>query len=262
MIRLVFHLLKRFGAVRRAQVGRVALLTVALLAFSTTGFLYFELEHKPDLLWGDAFWWSVVTMTTVGYGDLFPSTPAGRYLIGFPTMLFGIGVLGYLFSTVASFLLEARSRELRGMAELFVQQHILVIHYPSEARLLGLLDELRADPSTKSLPVVLIDEQLEELPPSLSDRGLRFVRGAATKESVLAKAMVADAKHAILLARHPTDPSSDDSTLAAVLTLEHVNPAVRTVAECVDPERVPLMRRAGCDAVVCLAEMSSSVLVS
>lgn len=52
---------------------------------------------------GDALWWAVVTITTVGYGDLYPVTAAGR-ITGFFVMLAGIGIIGALASIFASFL--------------------------------------------------------------------------------------------------------------------------------------------------------------
>lgn len=262
MIRVLFTLLQRFGAARRQQLSRVALLTLLLLCLSATGFHSFELPNKPELTWGDSFWWALVTMTTVGYGDFFPTTAAGRFLVGFPTMILGISVLSYLLSTVAGFLIETHSKERKGMAQILAKGHILVVHHPSRERVLGLLDELAADESTRSASVVLIDDTLDEIPPELSERGVQLVAGTPTKEAVLARANAAFAKHAIVLAKDPNDPASDDHTLAVTLTLENLHPHLFTVAECVDPERVGLLRRAGCDSVVCLAELSSSLLVS
>lgn len=55
--------------------------------------------------YGDALWWAVVTVTTVGYGDDFPVTPAGRG-VAVVLMLVGIGLVGVLTATIASYFLE------------------------------------------------------------------------------------------------------------------------------------------------------------
>lgn len=55
--------------------------------------------------YGDALWWAIVTVTTVGYGDKFPVTPGGRG-VAVVLMLVGIGLIGVLTATVASFFVE------------------------------------------------------------------------------------------------------------------------------------------------------------
>ena len=57
---------------------------------------------------GDALWWAVVTITTVGYGDFFPVTALGR-LTGFVVMLAGVGIIGALASILASLLVTSPS---------------------------------------------------------------------------------------------------------------------------------------------------------
>lgn len=57
--------------------------------------------------YGDALWWAVVTVTTVGYGDRYPVTPAGRG-IAVVLMLVGIGLVGVITASVASFFVEER----------------------------------------------------------------------------------------------------------------------------------------------------------
>lgn len=54
---------------------------------------------------GDALWWAIATVTTVGYGDEFPVTPAGRGVAVF-LMLVGIALLGVLTANIAAFFLE------------------------------------------------------------------------------------------------------------------------------------------------------------
>ena len=261
MIRVLFTLLRRVVVIKRGPALKVVLLTALLVSFSSSGFMYFEQAEKPDLGWPDAFWWAIVTMATVGYGDIFPVTTGGRYLIGVPTMLFGISILGYLLSTLATFLIEARSKELKGMGELSVRDHILLIHFPGTARVQAVLAELRSDPKTKEAKVVLIDAALEELPEELAEAGLQFVRGDASKESTLERACFLDARFAIILSRDPNDPSTDNANLAAALTLEHLHPGIFTVSECIDPERVELLHKAGCDAVVCLTALATNLVV-
>lgn len=54
---------------------------------------------------GDALWWAVVTMSTVGYGDVFPVTTAGR-MVGVAMMVVGVSMLGIVTATVAAWFLE------------------------------------------------------------------------------------------------------------------------------------------------------------
>jgi voltage-gated potassium channel len=59
---------------------------------------------------GEALWWAVVTITTVGYGDFYPVTLAGR-LTGFLVMLAGVGIIGALASILASILVTSPSND-------------------------------------------------------------------------------------------------------------------------------------------------------
>lgn len=60
------------------------------------------LEHKS---FGDAIWWSIVTTTTVGYGDISPVTTAGR-VIAIILMIFGVGLIGMLTGTITTFFVD------------------------------------------------------------------------------------------------------------------------------------------------------------
>ena len=74
--------------------------TVSVLA-GTFGMMHFE-----HMSFQDALWWSFVTATTVGYGDLSPSTNAGR-IIASLMMIVGIGLIGSLTSSITSFFLNS-----------------------------------------------------------------------------------------------------------------------------------------------------------
>ena len=76
-----------------------------VLVVSSVLVIQFE-SQSPDAniqTGGDALWWAVVTITTVGYGDRFPITLLGR-MTGFTVMVAGIGIIGALASILASIL--------------------------------------------------------------------------------------------------------------------------------------------------------------
>ena len=58
----------------------------------------------------DALWWSACTITTVGYGDIYPVTPAGR-LVAVLTMIVGVSTLAVVTARIAQFLLEEKSTD-------------------------------------------------------------------------------------------------------------------------------------------------------
>jgi voltage-gated potassium channel len=92
---------------RHRGLFRVLLAATGLLFLGAWAVLLFE-RHAPGSnihSYGDSLWWAVVTVTTVGYGDRFPVTPGGR-AVAVVLMLIGIGLIGVLTATVASFFVQ------------------------------------------------------------------------------------------------------------------------------------------------------------
>jgi voltage-gated potassium channel len=88
----------------------VALIVVYL---SGMGIYHFEHEVQPDRFASvfDGLWCAVVTLTTVGYGDLYPVTPGGR-LFTFVVLILGLGVIAVPSGLLASALSRVRAEEL------------------------------------------------------------------------------------------------------------------------------------------------------
>jgi voltage-gated potassium channel len=242
---------------------RVGVLLAAVIAYGASGFMFFEIAAKPGLTWADAFWWTVVTLTTVGYGDYAPASASGRFFVALPLMVFGIGLLGYVLTLAATALVESKTRELAGMGTMKFDKHVVIVNMPSLGKVERLLDELLhttgLGPRTD---VVLIDEELAQLPIELAERNVHFVRGNPARDETLARAAISTASFAVVLSRRAGDPHSDDQAVAVVLAIEAHNRAIHSVVECVDPSMEELLRKAGSDSIVCTARFDAHFVVS
>jgi voltage-gated potassium channel len=240
---------------------RVALMLVAILLYGSTGFVYFEGPARPDLRISDGFWYSLATVTTVGYGDLAPDTLGGRVVIALPLMVVGISLLGYVLSVSASTLVQSKAKELHGMTDHRLSGHLIIFNFPSVAKVERLLEEIAADREfSAGRKVLLVDENLVELPAELERRDVLFVRGNPTREETLQRASVDHATHAVVLAQKPGDPHSDDLNVAVTLAIESKRRKLFTVVECIDYETEELLRKAGCDRVVCTSRFDAHFL--
>jgi len=92
-------------------VASVSMITFLVLALCSSGILLAERSPESSIVTAeDAVWWSITTITTVGYGDLYPVTLPGR-LIAAALMFTGVGLFGTLSGVIAGFFLGGRKRE-------------------------------------------------------------------------------------------------------------------------------------------------------
>lgn len=107
---LVFRSLREFFGVlfvsrTRGGLASVFAITFLVLTLASTGILFCERGPEANIRTAeDAVWWSVTTITTVGYGDTYPVTRMGR-ILATGLMFTGVGLFGTLSGVVASFFL-------------------------------------------------------------------------------------------------------------------------------------------------------------
>ena len=88
------QIFKRVISNRRDELYTTALIMIALMFFSATMIYLLEREAQPKHFSGvfSALWWAVAALTTVGYGDIAPTTPVGQALAAF-VMILGYGII-------------------------------------------------------------------------------------------------------------------------------------------------------------------------
>ena len=234
----------------RENLFRLLVVIVALVLAGAAGLTVFEQDQPFD----DALWWAIVTVTTVGFGDIAPASLGGR-LIGVVLMFFGIGVLGMFTATIAGVFVENRMRKERGMGSVDLERHIILCEWNN--RTAEILKDLRADQRGADAPIVLVAD-IETKP--VTDEQLFFVRGKLNEET-LKRAGIERAATVVLVGDRALEHDARDAkAVLSVLTVESLNPAVHSIVEVASEENVTHCERAGADEIIVGAEFSSRVI--
>lgn len=214
----------------------------------------------------DGIWWAIVTLTTVGFGDITPVTTLGRILaavvmvLGMFTLALFAGIVG---TTLLRSIVRLREDSFRMASH---TNHIVVCGYAPSARLL--LDALLAEVDTNEQEILVFaqGERPEDLSPEFT-----WISGDPTRESELDKVRLPYASTAILLGdRSVPIQAADATTILVVFTMRSYmaqqaesgrrHAPLYIVAEVLDPENCGHLRTAGADEVVETSQLGASLM--
>ena len=211
------------------------------------------------------FWWAIVTMTTVGYGDFSPSTPEGRLFAVF-IMFAGIALVSLLTASISSIYVAKRIREDKGLEKINISDHIVLCGWNQNAE--SIIDSLRNLSEKDSLHLVLVNDIHEDIVNHLrnkyKDIDLHFVAGDFTSEEILKRASIEDAKTVVVIPNIDDEKigSPDEKTIFATLTIKSISSTVRVVAYLMQRENLTHIRRANVDEVVLSDDFGAYMLAS
>lgn len=189
----------------------------------------------------DALYMTTITVTTIGFKEVFPLSPAGR-LFTMVLAYAGIGVILLIASEFARAMLETDLRRVLGIRRELklmkkLKNHIVVCGHGRMGQ--AVVDVLRQ----RQLPFVVVDVDPDHCR-ELEDQGQHVVRGDATDEKVLVSTNIAQAKTII------TCLADDAHNVYTILLARQLNPDLTVIARAVENDAEERLKLAGADRVL------------
>ena len=218
----------------------VLALTVAVVYIGRDGYVD---TNDPSAKVGfvDALYYSTVTLSTTGYGDIAPFTSGARLVNVFVITPLRIAFLVLLIGTTIE-VLASPSREMFRASRWrkYMQDHIVVIGYGTKGR--SAVETLLNNGVPKK-SIVIVDPSQAALGDAHAD-GLAVVTGDATRREVLRRAGVQHARQVIITTNR------DDSTVLCALNVRQLSADTYIVAAVREQNNVPLVRQSGANSVI------------
>ena len=208
-------------ALRARVTGWRLPLLIVLVVFLTSWLAMALVEPASSEIAAPAnYWWYfVVTAATVGYGDLFPTSVAGR-VVGAYVIVGGIVTLTLLFTQLADYISTLKGKRMRGAVTVDLDDHVVLLGYTA-GRTERIIRELTAEGRLRIVLCAWDDVGEHPLP---EQHDVLFVRGDLTRADVMERAGVARARTAVI------DGRDDNETLAIAVAVDHAAPDIHLVA--------------------------------
>jgi voltage-gated potassium channel len=228
-------------------------IVLALLFYGCTSWLLLHLAGEESLTHSvDFIYWLVVTGSTVGYGDLSPSTTAGKYLVSFYIIPMGLSIFALVLGRIANWVSNQWQKGARGLKSLDIEDHILVLGWNGHRtiRLLELL--IRERTFIKDDPVIVLCVRVDITNPLPGQ--IEFVKVTTfSNDTDMDRACVAKARVVLM------DNPEDDLTMTTALYCSQRNPDAQMVAYFNDESLVSLLQK-HCPNVECTPSVAVEML--
>jgi len=235
----------------------VGVLGVSILG-NTLSFWYFERAGLAPSL-SDSLWYSVISITTIGYGDLSSNTAGARIGTAFFIIIIGLTAFTTSIGMLVDWVVELRDKEKSGMGTPAARGHLLIVNFPSETRVRQIIEEFSSDRHHKEREVIVVTDETERLPFGMPN--VSFVRGSPLEKETYERASIEHADQAIILSTGYDDPRSDSFVASVAFVIETLNPRTKIVAECLDPKHAILFSASEHVSLVYTISVANNLLV-
>ena len=224
------------------------LLTALAILVGTVCLVYFDRDAYIDnndptgqVSLVDSIYYTTVTLSTTGYGDIAPFKDGARLINAFVITPLRIAFLVLLIGTTLE-VLASQGREMFRVSRWRKRMghHVVVVGYGTKGR--SAVETLVSNGQDRE-SVVIVDPGAAAMADAHAD-GLAVVNGDATRREVLRRAGVAEADQVIITTNR------DDSNVLATLTVRQLNPDVYIVSSAREHENAPLMKQSGANSVI------------
>ena len=230
---------------------RNLLITILLFIFiislsGATVFYLIELQSNPALKsFGQAVWWVLVSITTVGYGDIVPVTSAGKFL-GIILIFTGVALVSMFTATVSSIFVAQKLKEERGLKQISQTNHIILCGWNHSAEQILNVIFKRHDPPLIVLINQLPDDQVQNIIFKFKGQPLQFVRGDFAQEEILNRANLRKASAVIIVPDMSGGLTSrtDEKTILTAFSVKAIQPKIKVYAHILDRDNEPYIKKA------------------
>ena len=243
---------------------------ITILVFTVLMLIIFLSEQKTNSAINtlfDAIWYTLVTITTVGYGDITPHSILGR-TSAMILLLAGVALFGALSGKFASFLFDRQQKKDRGLLKMNkIKNHFLICGWkPNFERILEGI--LLANPEIPPEKIILLNNssqnEMEKIKADSRFKNINYIHGDFTDEDTLLKSQIKTAERTLILADNSENFSSletDSRTVLAVITIKNLNPKIYCVAEIIDSKFEKHLSLAHCDEIILSADYGQNLLI-
>ena len=230
------HFLIRISTkMMRLRKKTIGLIIFFFIVVSAT--LAFLLEPDTFQTWFNAFYWVMTTMATVGYGDFFAKTVAGKIFTMF-LYIFGIGLLSLVIGKVIDAIAEFQRQRGAGALSFRGKEHVILINWNKKAQ--AAVEEIFC--YSPKCHIVIIDESNRH-PLEHMDQ-VHFISGDPSSDDILIKASIHDARAAIIFGDASIDEAAliDGKSLLVASSIERIAPQVHTTVEIMQEKNIQNFR--------------------